>query len=71
MKKDRLHIALVIGGVIIIAVIYLWNSMQQQNICVDFCLKEITRRQQEASGDTDTIQGQMNYCQDACSKKTY
>lgn len=57
----------------VIAAIYLWNKMQhdtqQQNICIQYCLPELTKRQINASGDTGVIQGQMNYCKEVCSAK--
>ena len=73
MKIDRIYIALIIFGIIFLAGIYLWNAMQQRNICVDFCLNELTRRQQEGefAKTPSPIQDQMNYCEQACSKKTY
>lgn len=45
------------------------QQTQQQNICIQHCLPELTKRQIEGSGDSAFIQEQMNYCKESCSNK--
>lgn len=57
----------------VIVAIFLWNKVQQetqqQNICIQYCLPELSKRQTEASNNTAPIQEQMDYCRDSCSTK--